>query len=348
MSWPGGQAGGDDRADAAGGTGDEDAHRAQILGTTAPSSPPIRWPRPGPAASTSSWLSGSPVIPAARLVTSEMPSTSMPASRAAIASSVVDMPTRSPPIAPDHPDLGRRLVVRPGELHVDALVEAGLDLPAQRAQPGRVEVGQVDEVRAVDRASAGEVDVVADQHRRAGRPAPVEPAAAVGQHDDPAAGRGRGPHAVHDRGDAAALVEVGAAEEDQQACGRPPHPDRADLAGVALRRPAARSRAGRWWRSRPRPRRAGPTAGQPAGAQHQGDVVALDAGQLGEPGGRRGGELVRRAGGAAWSRGTLADLSPASTVLRVRSSGRARRRSAGDVVVGRAGRPRRRRRACPR
>jgi len=41
----------------------------------------------------------SPLMPAARLVTSEMPSTSRPASRAAIASSVVDMPTRSPPMA---------------------------------------------------------------------------------------------------------------------------------------------------------------------------------------------------------------------------------------------------------
>ena len=50
-----------------------------------------------PAASTSRWSSGSPVIPAARLVTSEMPSTSAPASRAAIASSAVDMPTRSAP-----------------------------------------------------------------------------------------------------------------------------------------------------------------------------------------------------------------------------------------------------------
>ena len=49
-----------------------------------------------PASSTSSWLSGSPEMPAARLVTRLMPSTSMPASRAAIASSVVLIPTRSP------------------------------------------------------------------------------------------------------------------------------------------------------------------------------------------------------------------------------------------------------------
>ena len=48
-----------------------------------------------------------------------------PASRAAIASSAVDMPTRSAPMRADHADLGRRLVVRAGELHVDALVQVG-------------------------------------------------------------------------------------------------------------------------------------------------------------------------------------------------------------------------------
>ena len=52
-----------------------------------------------PASRTSSWLSGSPLMPAARLVTRLMPSTSRPASRAAIASRVVLMPTRWPPIA---------------------------------------------------------------------------------------------------------------------------------------------------------------------------------------------------------------------------------------------------------
>ncbi len=47
-----------------------------------------------------------------------------------------------------HPDLGRRLVVRPGELRVDALLQGGVDLLAEGAQPRRVQVGQVDEVRA--------------------------------------------------------------------------------------------------------------------------------------------------------------------------------------------------------
>jgi len=70
-----------------------------MRGTIAPSSSPIRVAAARPVSRTSAWLSGSPVMPAARLVTSEMPSTSMPASRAAIASSTVDIPTRSPPMA---------------------------------------------------------------------------------------------------------------------------------------------------------------------------------------------------------------------------------------------------------
>ncbi|SLA00727.1 Uncharacterised protein [Mycobacteroides abscessus subsp. abscessus] len=44
------------------------------------------------------WLSGSPVIPAARLVTSEIPRTSIAAARAAIVSWTVDIPTRSAPM----------------------------------------------------------------------------------------------------------------------------------------------------------------------------------------------------------------------------------------------------------
>src|SRR5699024_9492091 len=50
-----------------------------------------------PAATTSSCASGIGEIPAARFVTSDIPNTSSPASRAAIASSAVDMPTRSAP-----------------------------------------------------------------------------------------------------------------------------------------------------------------------------------------------------------------------------------------------------------
>src|SRR5699024_7507005 len=50
-----------------------------------------------PAWMTSAWSSGVGLIPAAALVTSEIANTSIPASRAAIVSSAVDIPTRSAP-----------------------------------------------------------------------------------------------------------------------------------------------------------------------------------------------------------------------------------------------------------
>ena len=56
-----------------------------------------RGPASFAAARTSSWVSGSPVMPAPGLVTSDTPQISMPAHRAAIASSTVDMPTASAP-----------------------------------------------------------------------------------------------------------------------------------------------------------------------------------------------------------------------------------------------------------
>ena len=125
---------------------------------------------------------------------------------------------------------------------------------------------------------AGQVDVVADQDRRAWRPGLLEPAAAVGQHDGAAAGRGRRPHAVDDRRDALALVEVGAAEEDEQrAVARA---DAADLAGVAGDRRGGE--AGQVGGVDLGGRLAERVDGrQPARAQHQRDVVALDAGLLG-------------------------------------------------------------------
>src|SRR5690606_19807776 len=94
---------------AAGGRSGPGAHappRSAPAGAPAPSAAPavtrrpvsasrreMRGPASRPASSTSSWLSASPEMPAARFVTSEMPSTSRPASRAAVASSAVDTPT---------------------------------------------------------------------------------------------------------------------------------------------------------------------------------------------------------------------------------------------------------------
>ena len=59
----------------------------------------------------------------------------------------------------------------------------------------------------------------------------VEPAAAVGQHHRLDAGRRGRTYAVHDRCDAASLIEVRAAQEDQQALVA--ERDRADRAAVA-------------------------------------------------------------------------------------------------------------------
>ena len=110
-----------------------------------PSSEPIRLARRCRPASTSSWSSGSPVMPAARFVTSERPSTS---SAGLAGRDRLERRRHADQVAadrPDHADLGRRLVVRPGELDVHALVQRRVHLAAQRAQPRRVEVGEVDE-----------------------------------------------------------------------------------------------------------------------------------------------------------------------------------------------------------
>src|SRR5699024_5373931 len=76
------------------------AHWVSSLRTISANSAEIRGPASLPAATTSSWLNGSSETPAARFVTRDRPSTSRPACRAAIASSAVDMPTRSPPMRP--------------------------------------------------------------------------------------------------------------------------------------------------------------------------------------------------------------------------------------------------------
>ena len=142
------------------------------------------------------------------------------------------MPTRSAPSVAQHPDLGRRLVVRPGQLRrTRPRSRLGSTARRERAQPAAVEVGEVDEVAPARASVAVRLRWSAISTGWPGAQAGAQPAAAVGQHDDPAAGRGRGPHAVHDRVDAAALVEVRAAEEHQHAS--PTGIDRADPPGVA-------------------------------------------------------------------------------------------------------------------
>jgi len=72
-------------------------HPDQTRGRIPASSAPIRPAEARPASITSAWDRPCPARPAARFVTSEMPSTSAPIWRAAIASRPVDMPTRSAP-----------------------------------------------------------------------------------------------------------------------------------------------------------------------------------------------------------------------------------------------------------
>ncbi len=120
----------------------------------------------------------------------------------------------------------------------------------------------------------------ADQHRLARHVVGAQPAASVGQHDDPAACLRRCPDAVHDRVDAAALVEVGAAEKHQHAAAA--GIDRADPARVPEHR---RRREPREVGDRDVVcRRADGIGGRhPAGAEHDRDVMPLDAGEFGQP-----------------------------------------------------------------
>ena len=128
-----------------------------------------------PVASTSRWSSASADSPAAMLVTSDTPNTSAPRWRAAIASSTVDMPTRSAPSVAQHPDLGGRLVAAAEQAGVDALGDARRGGRRRGPQARAVEVGEVAEPRRealrrigpAHRVRAGQVEVVADQHRRA-------------------------------------------------------------------------------------------------------------------------------------------------------------------------------------
>src|SRR5699024_4867996 len=80
---------------------------------------------------------------------------------------------------PGHAHLGGGFVVGAAELGVDALVEARIDVLGDGSHAWGVQIGEIDEVRALDGGGAGEVDVVGDEHRGAGGPIAGEPAAAV-------------------------------------------------------------------------------------------------------------------------------------------------------------------------
>ena len=164
------------------------------------------------------WFSGSGEMPAARLVTSEMPSTSSPASRAAIGLQGGGHADQVAAEDAGHPHLGRRLVLRSAELHVDPLGQLRVD----RRGRGRAAGARTPRSgRRRWRRAAGVAPVRLMWSRIStgvpGRPVAVQAAAAVGEHQDRRRPRRpRSAYAVHHRRDVAALVEVGAPGEDRR------------------------------------------------------------------------------------------------------------------------------------
>ena len=118
---------------------------------------------------------------------------------------------------PGHAHLGRRFIVRPGKLGVDALGKAGVDAPGDLAKPRGVQIGQIDEVRPPQRRRRGEVDVVADEGHGSRAPFGDGRSAPVGQDAHFCARRRGGSDSVGDGVDALALVEVGPRSQHQSA-----------------------------------------------------------------------------------------------------------------------------------
>ena len=126
-----------------------------------------------------------------------------------------------------------------------------------------------------ERRAAGQVEVVGDQDGLADRPVLAQRAGAVGEHDGAAAGGGRRAHAVGDDVRVVALVQVQAPEVQQ-------HPHRHRRRPSATSRPWPTAVGGGTRGGRPAttsvPRQPGGVgATLPPRAEHDGDVVALDA-----------------------------------------------------------------------
>ena len=184
---------------------------------------------------------------------------------------------------------GRGLVLRAGELDVDALRQLGVHLAGDLADARGVEVGQVHEGGSGEGSGTGEVDVVGHQDRGARGPVRVQAAAAVGQHHDLGAGRRRCADRVGHSLSVTVLVEVGPGAEDQR-LGAILEPDRAHRGVVA--RDGGGGEAGQL--------RGGHGGGgltdqlggaAPPRAQDHGDPVAVHTGGLCERGGCLAGLL---------------------------------------------------------
>ena len=114
-----------------------------------------------------------------------------------------------------HPDLGRRLVVRAGHRRIDPLGERRVDGARQRTQSGRIGVDQINELRTCQGRAGGEVQVVADQHRLTHGKLRTQAAGRIGQHDDVRPGRTSRTHRVHHGRQGVPLVGVDAPHQHQ-------------------------------------------------------------------------------------------------------------------------------------
>jgi hypothetical protein len=143
--------------------------------------------------------------------------------------------------------------------------------------------------------------VVADEHRLPDPVVGVEATGGVGQDHRAYAGGGRGPHSVHDRLDAASLVEVRPAEEEQ-------HPLLAHLHRSHLAAVPDGGRSGEAGQVADRDAAADVGEGvgrrRPAGAHHHRHVVR-SAESGGEGLGRLGGEGCGVGSGRLAHAGTL-------------------------------------------
>lgn len=125
--------------------------------------------------------------------------------------------------------------------------------------------------------------MVADQHRFADGHVRAQSARRIGEHDRAHAGRAGRPHRVHDVAQVVALVGVDAADEHQHPVFADAH--RQQLAGVPDR--GGRPEAGQVGLGQHGglPDRLGAERGdrrRPSRAEHDGDVMLVDSGALGD------------------------------------------------------------------
>ena len=192
-----------------------------------------------------------------------MPSTSAPRCRAAIASQHGGHADQPRTAGAQHPDLRRRLVLRPAKARVDGLGQVRRCFPRGVAQPGRVRRRQVGEAHG---PAGGGAPVSGDAPVRLSWSLISTGWPGVGRRRCPgrvrqdhgaASGRHGSAHAVHDGRRGVALVQVHAAEEGEHllaaarmertagawpgtvGAGRPPRSAKASSASAGPIAPAA-------------------------------------------------------------------------------------------------------------